>query len=258
MISGLSRGIWQLGLACLLVAGCSKLNDQDPVEIAGNVHIYGNLKRVMHGNRTSAVVQLERLLPSEQLFGLGALSELRGEIIILGGQTVLSYAAGDDSIRTEFVTESEEGAALLVAAEVATWKLTTTTGEIIFEKLDERIAELAARAGVDTDLPFPFMVLGRVTGLEYHVVDGNRLSKGGDSRKDHPAAAIRRSLPNTTTTLLGFYSEHHQGIFTHQGSKTHIHCFQDEPPVSGHVDDVTLPAGTTIMFPVFSEEPPAD
>lgn len=250
--------MWQLGLGCLMVAGCSKSSDQGPVEIAGNVHIYGTLQRVMHGNRTSAVVQLDQLLPSGQLFGLGALSELRGEITILGGQTVLSYAAGDDSIRTELVTESDEGAALLVTAEVATWKPTTTSGEIIFENLDERIAELAARVGVDTDLPFPFMVLGQVSGLQFHVIDGGRLPKGGGSREDHLAAAIRRSLPSTTATLLGFYSEHHQGTFTHQGSKTHIHCFRDDPPVSGHVDDVTLPAGTTIMFPVFAEKPPAD
>ena len=102
------------------------------------------------------------------------------------------------------------------------------------------------------------MVLGRVTGLEYHVVNGDRLVKVSYSREDHLAAAIRRSLSNTTITLLGFYSEQHQGIFTHQGSKAHIHCFRDDPPVSGHVDDVTLPAGTIIMFPVFAESPPAD
>ncbi|MCH8837298.1 MAG: acetolactate decarboxylase [Candidatus Marinimicrobia bacterium] len=258
MIARLSRVMWQLVLGCLLVAGCSKVSDQNPVEKAGNVNIYGTLQRMMHDNRTAAVVQLDQLLPSDQLFGLGALSELRGEITILGGQTVLSYSAGDDSIHAVLVTESEEGAALLVTAKVVTWKPTTTPGEIIFEKLDERIAELAARAGVDTDLPFPFMVLGRVTGLKYHVVDGERLAKGSHSREEHLAAAIKRSLPNTTITLLGFYSEHHQGIFTHQGSKTHIHCFRDDPPVSGHVDDVTLPAGTIIMFPVFAESPPAD
>ncbi|MCH7938828.1 MAG: acetolactate decarboxylase [Candidatus Marinimicrobia bacterium] len=253
MSARLLRGMCQLGLGYLLVAGCSKVSDQNPVEKAGNVHIYGTLQRMMHDNRPAAVVQLDQLLPSEQLFGLGALSELRGEITILGGQAVISYSAGDDSIHAVAVTESEEGAALLVTAEVVTWKPTTTPGEITFEKLDERIAELAARAGVDTDLPFPFMVLGRVTGLEYHVVNGDRLAKGSYSREDHLAAAIRRSLSNTTITLLGFYSEHHQGIFTHQGSKTHIHCFRDDPPVSGHVDDVTLPAGTIIMFPVFAE-----
>ncbi|MCH8838771.1 MAG: hypothetical protein IIA60_13405, partial [Candidatus Marinimicrobia bacterium] len=77
MSARLLRGMCQLGLGYLLVAGCSKVSDQNPVEKAGNVHIYGTLQQMMHDNRPAAVVQLDQLLPSEQLVGLRALSELR-------------------------------------------------------------------------------------------------------------------------------------------------------------------------------------
>lgn len=56
-------------------------------------------------------------------------------------------------------------------------------------------------------------------------------------------------MDRASATLVGFYSESDQGVFTHMGSKTHIHCALDEPLYTGHVDHVTIPAGTTLRFP---------
>ncbi len=51
----------------------------------------------------------------------------------------------------------------------------------------------------------------------------------------------------------GFYSQSDEGIFTHMGSKTHIHCVLYDPLASGHVDHVTVPVGTTIKFPAMGD-----
>lgn len=90
--------------------------------------------------------------------------------------------------------------------------------------------------------------------MEWHVIDGTRLPKDGGSRQDHLAASIRRSQAAVSTTLVGFYSNSHQGIISHMGSASHIHCVFEDPRATGHVDRVTIPKGITVMFPKFVEE----
>ena len=63
-------------------------------------------------------------------------------------------------------------------------------------------------------------------------------------------------LERAPATLVGFYSRSDEGVFTHMGSKTHIHCVVDEPISAGHVDHVSIPTGTTVKFPAGANEGP--
>lgn len=96
---------------------------------------------------------------------------------------------------------------------------------------------------------YPFVLEGEFEDLQWHVIDASRLTGGASSHEDHQAAAIKSSRERASATLVGFYSEHDQGVFTHMGSNTHIHCVLDEPLATGHVDHVTIPAGTKVKFP---------
>jgi len=228
---------------CLLV-GCAASRPG-----SADVRTFGALRAMMHEGRTSSEVRLDELLPDRELYAVGALSELRGEITVLAGEAWLSTPDGPESVRTEVGASSTEGAALLVAARVRSWREVETESAIPFEELDERIAALAAAAGVDTSAPFPFVVRGDVRDLRWHVIDGSRLAGGQSSHEEHLAASVRGERAASSATLVGFYSTKHQGVFTHMGSATHVHCTLEEPRSSGHVDHVTLPAGVKVSFP---------
>lgn len=241
------------------VANANDLVGKDTLLRDSKVQVHGSLRGMFHEGQTGVMVTLDTLLPDPNLFGLGALADLAGEVTILGGMVYLSYPNdGEGSVRTVAITETDAGAALLVTTDVPIWRSVTIEASIQFEELDEAIATLATTAGMSLDERFPFLLVGTFEELEWHVVDGRRLASGGTSHQDHLAASVQQTLEQTPARLIGFYSEGDQGIFTHMGSKTHIHCVLDEPLASGHVDHVTIPAGTSISFPVRQDERQAE
>jgi hypothetical protein len=238
----------------LIAVGCAGLGASSKTHNHafwdGRVLAYGTLRAMHHEGQTGAMVNLSSLLPNPNFYALGALADLAGEVTVVKGVAYLSYPVGPEEARTETTSHATVGAALLVVAEVEGWQSVKTTGVVAFEDLDQAIADLAASAGIPRGQRFPFLVEGDVQDLEWHVIDGRRLVGGGTSHQDHLAASVRKSAQRARATLVGFFSETDQGVFTHMGSKTHIHCVIDDPFSSGHVDHVVMPAGTTVKFPV--------
>jgi acetolactate decarboxylase len=210
---------------------------------------------MFHEGQTGAAVTLDRMLPNSDLYAVGALAGLAGEITIVAGTVHLSYPQGPEDARTETVSRSEAGAALLVAAEVPGWHSVRTESAIPFEAFDEEIGRLAASVGLSLTGRFPFLLEGEFEELRWHVIDGRGLQGGGTSHEDHLVAAVRIARDRAPATLVGFYSSSDQGVFTHAGSRTHVHCVLDDAAASGHVDHVVVPAGTTVRFPVTGDRP---
>jgi acetolactate decarboxylase len=240
-------------LAGLAGPGCTAAGDGPAAAGArdwdGAVRVDGALRAMFHEGRTGAEVSLEGWLPDPDLVAVGALADLAGEVTLAGGRAYLARPEGADAARTETLQRTDAAAALLVSARVPAWQSLVTEHEIGFEDLDAALRELATAAGIEPGSRFPFLVEGEVRGLSWHVIDGRRLAGGGSSHTDHLAAAVNLHRDRAEALLVGFYSETDERVFTHMGSRTHLHCVLEEPLASGHVDEVTLPAGTRVRFP---------
>jgi alpha-acetolactate decarboxylase len=215
----------------------------------GEVRVHGSLRAMFHEGKTGATVTLGAMLPDGDLYAVGALADLAGEVTIVGGKVYLSYPDGEGLARCETTSRTDAAATLLVAADVPEWRSVVTGRAIPFEDLDEEIARIAASAGLSRVERFPFLVEGTLQDLEWHVIDGSRRTGGGASHADHLAAAVKAKLDHASGSLVGFYSRSDQGVFTHMGASTHVHCALDAPLAAGHVDRVTLPAGATVKIP---------
>ena len=215
----------------------------------GEVQVDGTLRGMIHEGKTGPVVKLEGLLPDPALYAVGALAGMAGEVTIVAGKPYLSYGQGSDA-RVETSETTAAAAALLVRARVPSWKTVTTTQTIGFDKLDEEIGKLAASAGLDLGTRIPFVIEGRVRTLEWHVLNGPPAAGAEADHDAHLKNAVQLRLPSTSATLVGFYSEKDEGVFTHMGSKTHIHCVVGDPPSAGHVDHVIVLPGATVKFPL--------
>lgn len=244
----------------ILLAGCASTgNPPDPGEQRawdGQVQVFGALRAMFHEGQTGAMVRLDSLLPNPDLYGVGALTDLSGEITVIGGRAYLSYPEGAESTRTETTLQADISATLLVTSEVPSWRSVVTDRAIRFEELDDEIVRLATAAGMSRSARFPFLVEGTFEDLQWHVIDGRKLTGGGSSHLDHLAAALKAERDGAVATLVGFYSETDQGVFTHMGSRTHLHCVVDAPLSAGHVDHVDIPAGTTVRFPLDGNKGP--
>lgn len=224
----------------------------------GVVRVDGALRAMFHEGQIGAAVGLDALLPNPNLYAVGALESLAGEVTIVWGVAYLSYPTGPGQTRTERATRATSGAALLVSAVVQAWESVRTTRAIGFEELDAEVGRLAVAAGARIDQRVPFLVEGELEDLRWHVVDGRRLAEGGASHKDHLAASVQLKEKRATAILVGFYSQTDQGVFTHIGARSHIHCVLQEPLSSGHVDHVMVPAGAIWRFPTTANRRPGD
>lgn len=245
---------WGLLLLVTLLA-CAPLDQRvegstEPRYWSPDVEVYGQLRDIMHQGLIGERVRLDQLLPDPQLYALGAMAGLDGEITILGGEAWISRPGPRGRVDTRRSELSPDGATLLVASRVPAWQEFVVERYIRWGELDDAIEEYARAAGLSPGDRFPFVLQGEMRSLDWHVVDGSKLGEGASSHAEHMAAGIQLSRLRVEATLLGFYSARDAGVFTHMGSRTHIHATIEDPYSSGHVDQVEIPAGTILRLPL--------
>ncbi len=241
-----------LSLLPACTRGESQATEPTAAEPATKVRWFGALHEIIAEHRTEARVQIADASPRPHRFGVGALSELRGEITILDDLAWIARAAGDGtaSVSSYPVRDSHEGAALLVVANVRSWRELSVTQDVAWNELDAYLARQIEDAGIAATQPVPVMISGPMADLRWHVVDGTKLGVGG-GHAGHLQGAVRGHIPAAAgaTTLIGFFSREHAGVFTHHGSFSHFHVVSPAPVVAAHVDRVALRRGAVLRLP---------
>lgn len=213
----------------------------------GGVRHFGELRAIMHEGLTGPAVQLREVVPGPHAYGLGALSELRGEVTVIDDVVWTAYPTDDGTADVRSSETTDEAAALFVVANVHRWRGVVLDVDVLMDGLDAAIERLAVAAGVDTRQPFPVRIEGTLVDLYWHVVDGRKLHRGS-SHADHARTAVSGTSSEVQGELVGFYSTQHQGIFTHHGANTHFHAVIPASRIAGHVDSVGLRKGATVYF----------
>lgn len=182
----------------------------------------------MHEGDISAKVEIDTMETSN-VYALGALAELKGELTIVNGKTYVSKVV--DSMAVIGSSENVK-AALFVFSQIHSWDTLSVTGG---DDLASLVASSLKEYGIKA--PAPFMVIGKPTAIDYHIVNLDPKSK---DPSDHKKGAFVDTIKNRQLTLLGFYADDAQGVYTHHSSKTHVHFVEESSSLTGHVDDVML------------------
>ena len=227
----------------IIMNSCSVSNDNQ-VE----VHHFGALKNMMHKGDLSAKVTLDELKDMNHLYALGAVENLKGEVLILDGTPSISYVEGNDSLKTMMIDSSfEKNACLLVIASVEEWESINIPNSIVtYEDFEVYVAKTASENGINTDEPFPFMIEGNAKSFDWHVIDWPE----GDmehSHEKHIHSGLYGTLENQPVEMLGFYSDKHHAIFTHHTTNMLVHVKSDK--AIGHADDFTLGKNMILKLP---------
>ncbi|MFZ1342135.1 hypothetical protein [Thiothrix eikelboomii] len=214
---------------------------------AYTVNWQGALKAV-HSGDTSGKVDLQTFANKTNLYALGPVADLDGEITVIADSFSIARVR-EGSIKTDHDLDTQ--ASFLVWAEVAAWQQPTSLSEKVenLSQLQTLVEEQAKKAGIDTSQPFPFLLEGLIPSVEYHVLAPKTQPQGHNTQQDnHTAAAKNISAENTKAKILGFFSKTHQGVFTHRDSFIHLHILEDNGS-SGHIDALAVNADTRITFP---------
>jgi acetolactate decarboxylase len=214
---------------------------------APTVQSRGTLREIIHQGRLEARAALSAALAKPHAFGLGALAGLDGEFVILDGVVHASRPGSEGGVTTGGARA--DSAALLVWSHVPRWTEIVLARAIPMAALEDTIRSRARATGLPPEGPFAFTITGGVTGLRWHVVDGRKLPAGPSSHEDHAQASVHGSADAVEAELVGFYSDHHHGVFTHHDSGLHMHVWMAESELAAHVDSVGIAAGAVLRLP---------
>lgn len=189
---------------------------------------YGAMRDIMHKGDISTKVKIDTL-DQVNLYGLGAVAQMQGEITVINGRTFVSKV--DDSLAIQGSSENVK-AALFVLSQIDQWDTLKVEGG---DDLELLIASTLKERS--TVIPTPFMVIGEPQMVSYHIIN---LDPNSKDKSDHKAGAFTDTIKNRALTLLGFYADDAQGIYTHHDSGMHVHFMEESSFLTGHVDDVVL------------------
>lgn len=205
------------------------------------VGVYGAMRRIMQDGNLSAAVSLDTL-DRTHLYALGPVAGLHGEIAVVDGRVYVARRE-DKGVDT---TSAPPAAAVLVYSRVNRW------AEV---PLGEAAADLAAvqsaieaateRQGLDLEKPFAFRIEGGISGRS-HII---HWKEGVEHTMDnHKQFAVSGGID--APMIVGFYSRHHAGVFTHHSTRLHMHTANPTTGHVGHVDALTLGADARLYLPV--------
>lgn len=194
-------------------------------EVGYKINRIGSLQSIMHQGNLAANISLDTLR-GKNIFGLGALDSLKGELLILDNH-IYKSTVQHNSIYTEIDPKAQ--ASLLVYAEINAWDTVMVDG---FVDVSVLVSEKGKALGMEE--PFPFLLLGKPASLSYHVINFDpKVHDIGNHKQD----AFKGEITEDPVVILGFYSTRDKGIFTHHDSFVHLHFIDETKAMAGHVDE---------------------
>ncbi len=219
---------------------------------AQDLTAHGNFRHMMHMGETAGVIGLDTLT-APSAWGVGATAGLRGEVVILDGAVLVSR--GDDPEARLTPPVAGEEAVILAYGTVADWRSFEIPRDMAPERLAHFIEMQAQGLGLDPEGGFPIRVQGSFPQLVWHVVTGEGPAHGtqGGHGGDHTNKLSGMNAydeAGASGEIIGVYAGAALvGVASHPGEKLHLHFVSVDGVRSGHVDEITIPAGATLLLP---------
>ncbi len=227
----------------LLVKGLTACNQNNPLP---DVRTISAMKKVMTGEDLSAHLNWNSI-PRKHLFAVAPLGRVQGEVSVIDGKMYSSQvdSTNEISINNDWNIQSP----FAVYATVSEWETFEIDKPIQSEdELQTLIEQLASENGYDLSTAFPFRVLGTFSTIDYHIIS-KPIEEIEHNHELHKKAKKHFHLKNTTGELLGFYSQNHEGIFTHKGHFIHTHFIDEERKNMGHLEKLIIASEIKILLP---------
>lgn len=239
--------------ALLLAAACASTESStesltgDGAAWRGSIDHWGTLREALRDGRDEGRVAVASVA-SENVYALGALEGLEGEVTIVDGNVWISRGSPE---RTVTVREaSSEQATVMAAASVGAWEELAVEEDVDPSVLDAYVARRAREVGLDTSRPFPFVVEGGLVHLQAHVIGGECPMRARMLGKTMTKPPFSMHADAVDGKLVGIYAEDAAGTLTHMGASSHVHAvLEGDETLTCHVETVGLTTGAKLFLP---------
>ena len=198
----------------------------------------GSLRAVLRENNVSSYFSLASLVGLPEVYGLGPVEGLRGELTLLNSVCFLSTV---EEGRVVVRQGLEGGACFFVYAQVKSWREVSLPEDVTSDASLERF--LSSFEG-----PMPFLLQGRARVLHAHVI--YKTNDAPHNPAEHDRAKVHAVYEEQEIECIGFYSRQHREVFTPPHRDIHIHFVSRDKTLSGHVDRLEFsPSSLKLYLP---------
>src|SRR3954462_289703 len=214
---------------------------------AGTVSYIGAQREIFKTGRADAKISLAALCDKRSLYALGPVAGLDGEITIFDSQPYVSQVRGDTDA---YVVDRtfDHGAIFLAWAQMHEWNDTVVEESVSsYKELETFVKQAARERGIDTDVPFPFLMSGTAREIVWHI---NVDRTGGQpiTRELFQKSKQKYTLRHERVDIFGVHSERHGGILMGDDMKIHVHFVSRDTDATGHIDEIA-PGGLILRLP---------
>lgn len=210
------------------------------------VRVIGKMSKIGKEFNLNAEVSIDTIV-SNHLYALGPVENLRGEIIIWDNK---KYVAALTEEKQPMLLKNVKNlkAIFMVSSIVKSWDTLLIIEKIgSIQQLQVMVGNMAAQNGIDTNIAFPFLLIGKVKSGKGHIMFKDTSSKEVNAEVLKAAKNIN-TFSGIDARMLGFYSKNHKGVFTHSDSFVHIHYLLSNRYQAGHLDEVEFESNSTIKL----------
>lgn len=227
-----------LGLTILTLTNCMTKAQQTTNE----VKIVGQMKNVMWKGQLYGNINLDTITNKTNLYGLGPVEYLSGEILIIDGKSYKSAVVSDSTMKVEETYEIK--APFFGYANISNWTEQTLPDSI---QTIQQLEQYLDKVTKPSPRPFMFKLSGTVEQATIHIVNlpkGSKVSSPDEAHKGQK----NYELQNEQADIIGFFSTEHKAIFTHHDTFLHMHLLTTDRQKMGHLDVVLFRKGTMKLY----------
>lgn len=225
-------------LAILILTSCTSKAQQTTNE----VKIVGEMKNVMWKGQLYGNINLDTIANKTNLYGLGPVEYLTGEILIIDGKSYKSTVISDSTMKVEETYDIK--APFFGYTNIAKWTELTLPDNI---QTIQQLEQYLDKETKSLPRPFMFKLSGTVEEATIHIVNlpkGSKVSSPDEAHKGQ----INYKIINEQSEIVGFFSTEHKAIFTHHDTFLHMHLITTDKQKMGHLDKVLFKKGTMKLY----------
>ena len=198
----------------------------------------GSRLKIINEGDFSATIGLDTLIKEPNLFAIGPIEGLKGEITVYNGEISVATLEND---KPKFTSKPLETKAIfMVYGSSLHWKKITIEKSLSgIVEVENLVKEQLIANGLSEESPFPFRIEGNVGSLDYHII--YKKDNAPHNKIEHQKAKQKFGIENTDVKIVGFWADSSgENVYTHPGHRTHIHFIQKDQNLSGHIDDIKI------------------
>lgn len=200
------------------------------------------MKDVMWKGQLQGIINLDTITNKTNLYGLGPVEYLTGEILVIDGKSYKSTVASDTTMQVEETFNIK--APFFGYANISKWTEHLVPDSIQTIQQLEFYLDILTK---NSPRPFIFKLSGKVEYASIHIVSlpkGSQVSSPDEAHKGQKHYEIK----NESVYIIGFFSTDHKTIFTHHDTFLHMHLMTTDQLKMGHLDDVLFKKGALQLY----------